>query len=455
MNLSSSITGRMATRLVDGAFNEAELSGALYAKASLCLVDFFSGAYEAAPLDWSRQAAAIAEPLANGAALISGKVLTVPGDAAFANAVAAHGLVREDMHTESISHLGVVVWPALLAVLSQADKPVSGRAFLAAAIAGYEVGGRIGAALMNAELARLFRPTGIAGPFASAAACGLIKGLDALQMRSALGIAANTTAGFNEWPHSGGSEMYFHAGFAARNGIAAAQLAEQGAFAAPGILEGEAGLFRSVGRVAAPDDIALFPAGDYVIASVFHKQAPACNFAQTPCQAALQAAQKFNGPVGDIAAIKVRITDAARLYPGCDHTGPFQTVLQAKMSIQYSVAAAILSREIAEANYARIGQADIERLIGLITLVVDADYTAAFPARQGASVEIETRNGTVFEADLEDIIKAGPEEIQQRLEGSAADWLGAEQATRLTNFISQILTCEDVRPINGLCIPPN
>lgn len=33
------------------------------------------------------------------------------GDAAFANAVAADGLVREDMHTRSVAHFGVVVWP--------------------------------------------------------------------------------------------------------------------------------------------------------------------------------------------------------------------------------------------------------------------------------------------------------------------------------------------------------
>lgn len=449
MNTPASITGRMAAHLVGGVSAPADV----VAKAKLCLTDFFSGAYEAAPLSWSKQAAAVAVPLATGAALIASKSRATPGDAAFANAVAAHGLVREDMHTGSISHLGVVIWPALLAALAQAEKPVSGRELLMAGIAGYEVGGRIGTALMTPQLARLFRPTGMSGPFASAAACGMLKGLDTAQMQTALGIAANTTGGFNEWPHSGGSEMYFHAGFASRNGLVATQLAQQGAFAAPSILEGEAGVFQSVGRTAPPDDIALFPNGDYVISSVFHKQAPACNYAQTPCQAAAHAARKFAGPLDDIKSVTVFITDAARLYPGCDHTGPYLNVLQAKMSIQYSVATAIAARGISEANYARIGEPEIERLIGLIQLVVDPDLTAAYPAEQGARVAIEVTDGTVFTASLNDIETAGPEEIQTRFAQSAANWLGTEQAEKLVQFVNQIEGCGDVRPLNTLCIP--
>jgi len=449
MTPAASITGGMAARLMQ----DQSHSDAVYEKAALCLTDFFSGAFEAAPLEWSRQAAAIGVPMVDGAALIAGKGLFVPANAAFGNAVAAHGLVREDMHTGSVAHLGVVVWPALVAALAQTDAPVSGRDFLAAGIAGYEVGGRIGTALMTPELGRLFRPTGIAGPFASATACGVLHGLDAGQMQTALGIAANCTGGFNEWPHSGGSEMYFHAGFAAQNGMAAAQLAAQGAFAAPSILEGEAGLFRAIGRVAPPDAIPLYPDEDHVITSVFHKQAPACNYAQTPCQAALAAALKYVGPVSDISAIRVHITDAARMYPGCDHTGPYGTVLQAKMSIQYSVAAAIAEGQIAETNYARIGDAEVDHLIGLITLQVDPDHTAAYPARQAASVAIETRNGAVFTATLDDIQTAGPDEIHDRFQRSARAWLGDARADLLVAFVDEIRNCDDVRALNVLCIP--
>ena len=40
-------------------------------------------------------------------------------------------------------------------------------------------------------------------------------------------------------------------------------------------------------------------------------------------------------------------------YPGCDFAGPFQRALQAKMSIQFGVAATLQRRAIAEENYQR------------------------------------------------------------------------------------------------------
>ncbi len=87
-----------------------------------------------------------------------------------------HGLVREDMHSGSISHLGIVVLPTLLA-LSE-FRHVRGRNFIAAAVVGYEVGGQIGRAVMDAEVARIHRPTGVTGPVAAAAAGARLLGLE-------------------------------------------------------------------------------------------------------------------------------------------------------------------------------------------------------------------------------------------------------------------------------------
>ncbi len=70
-------------------------------------------------------------------------------DAAFANAVAAHGLVREDMHTGSVSHLGVVVLPALFA-MATGPATVWLEHSLMRRIVGYEVGAKIGRATGNA-----------------------------------------------------------------------------------------------------------------------------------------------------------------------------------------------------------------------------------------------------------------------------------------------------------------
>src|SRR5690606_3571265 len=101
-------------------------------------------------------------------------------DAAFANGVMGHGLVREDMHAASISHHGVVVWPTLLALAERT--PVTGARLLAAAIVGYEVGCRIGRALFDRELAGLFRPTGLTAPIGAGAAGSYLLEFDAARI---------------------------------------------------------------------------------------------------------------------------------------------------------------------------------------------------------------------------------------------------------------------------------
>src|SRR5260370_1051897 len=138
------------------------------AKAKICLLDFLSCAFEARHHDWSRQAIGIARGIENGVTIIGTSRLSTPGDAAFANATLGHGLVREDMHAASICHHGVVLWPTLLALSERT--PLAGATLLAAAIIGYEARAQIGRALFTADLARLYRPTGLVAPLGAALA---------------------------------------------------------------------------------------------------------------------------------------------------------------------------------------------------------------------------------------------------------------------------------------------
>src|SRR5688572_24633533 len=107
------------------------LADEVVAKTKLCLFDLIGCAFEARELPWSRQAVGLATRVTEGATVIGhpGSVTLI--DAAFANAVMGHGLVREDMHSGSISHLGIAVLPTLLA-LSQYRR-VRGVDFIAAA----------------------------------------------------------------------------------------------------------------------------------------------------------------------------------------------------------------------------------------------------------------------------------------------------------------------------------
>jgi 2-methylcitrate dehydratase PrpD len=174
----------------------------IIAKAKDCLLDFLACAFEARHHPWSVQAIGIAREVENGATIIGTNRAASPTDTAFANAVLGHGLVREDMHAASISHHGVVIWPTLLALSERTA--MSGATLLTAAIVGYEAGARIGRALLNSDLARLYRPTGLVAPLGAALAGSRALGLSEEAATSALAIAANTSSGLNEWPHSGG-----------------------------------------------------------------------------------------------------------------------------------------------------------------------------------------------------------------------------------------------------------
>jgi 2-methylcitrate dehydratase PrpD len=412
-------------------------------KVKISLFDMLSCAFEARDLPWSSQAIQIASRGTLGKATVIGTPYRVStSDAAFANATLAHGLVREDMHTGSVSHLGVVIFPTLLALAQR--KPVTGSAFILGAICGYEVGASVGQALVDEEFVQLYRPTGITGPIGGAVAGSILAGLGEGAMVSAVGLAANTTGGLNEWPYSGGDEMFFHPGFAARNAVTAVELAELGAMASETALEGRSGLFAALHRSGRVSKATPFSRGAFEIMSVYHKPAPACNYAQTACQAALGLAVEDAVKSRDIVGIRIKCSAAAVAYPGCNFAGPFERILQAKMSIPYCVAATLAQREIAEANYHLLTDPEVNRLLTATTLEEDASFTADYPGAQGAEVSVTLRDGQTRRRRLRDLVPASAEQIRERFRSASEKVLGAKATSAVEATIDALEKQKDV-----------
>ena len=409
----------LSRKVVRASLGFAELAPEPIEKIKLLLLDFLSCAYESLDLPQSCQAIQVVGRASGAASVIGTRVRTSAADAAFANAVLGHGLVREDMHTGSVSHLGVVIFPTLLA-LSQAraqTRNVTGHDFIAAAICGYEVGASMGRALMDQETVQMFRPTGITGPLGASVAGGRMLRLSEDACTSALGLAANSTVGLNEWAASGADDMFFHAGFAARNAVTAVELAELGACASGTALDGPAGLFAALRRADCVEAVAPFSGKPLEIFSVYHKPAPACNYAQTACQAALGIADQMES--AEIAGIEVRCSAAAIHYPGCNAAGPFERVLQAKMSIRFCVAATLTRQSIDENNYRQLADPEIARLVSLTKLEEDPDFTRAYPGQQGSEVIVTLRNGKVIRRRMADLVPATPDKIRARFRSAA------------------------------------
>jgi 2-methylcitrate dehydratase PrpD len=401
-------------------------------KVRIGFLDMLSCAFEARDLPWGAQAIALARRSSGVGSVIGTPFRVSTGDAAFANATLGHGLVREDMHTGAVSHLGVVIYPALLACAQR--QVVSGRRFILAAACGYEIGAAIGRALVDPKFVQFHRPTGTTGPIGAAAAGSILLDLNEGAMVSAIGFAANTAGGLNEWPYAGGDEMFFHPGFAARSAVTAVELAELGAFAAEAALDGRAGLFASLDRGERALDVHAFRDGLWEILSVYYKPAPACNYAQTACQAALA----LGIPSREIEKITVRCSAAAVAYPGCNFAGPYERILQAKMSIQYCVAATLAQGRIAEENYRLLDDPEVARLVSVMTLEAGDEFTAAYPGKQGAEVSVVLRSGTTCTVPMEDVIPATPDQIRHRFRLAASKAVGDGAADRIEAFIDTL-----------------
>lgn len=163
--------------------------------------------------------------------------------AAFVNAISANLLDFDDTHPETIIHPAAPVAAPVLA-LAEARK-FSGRDVLTAFVLGVEVECRIGNAVSPGHYARGWHITSTCGIFGAAAACAKLLGLSADRIADALGIAASQSAGNVENLPTAAKNV--SVGNAARNGLLAALLAQQGYEAAPRAIEGPLGWARAMG----------------------------------------------------------------------------------------------------------------------------------------------------------------------------------------------------------------
>lgn len=137
----------------------------------------------------------------------------------------------------TIGHMGACLLPAALAIGESVD--ASGQELLAAYVAGFETACRIGHVLGLKHYATGYHSTSTIGCMAATAAAARLLKLDQTQVCMALGIAAAHASGLRG--NFGSMTKPLQAGNAARIGVFAAQLAENGFTAGADILGTELG----------------------------------------------------------------------------------------------------------------------------------------------------------------------------------------------------------------------
>ena len=171
----------------------------------------------------------------NGAAsLIGTGMKTAAPQAAFLNAVAGHALDFDDWEVLGNTHPTVVLLPALLAI---AKLETSGRDLARAYLGGFEVIARMGEGMNFEHYDMGWHSTATLGAPAAAAACCRLMGLSVETTADAMSFAISMASGYI--CQFGSHAKPIQAGHAARVGIEAAFLAQQGQGCTSVVLRGE------------------------------------------------------------------------------------------------------------------------------------------------------------------------------------------------------------------------
>ncbi|MBI5256577.1 MAG: MmgE/PrpD family protein [Burkholderiales bacterium] len=318
--------------------------------------------------------------------------------AAAINAASSHFAEQDDVHNGSVFHPAAVVFPPALAVAQAIG--ASGRELLLASVVGYEVGIRVGEFLGRSHY-KVFHTTGTAGSVAAAAAVGRLLKLTPAQMGHAFGSAGTQAAGLWEFLRDAADSKQLHTAHAATTGLSAAYLAQDGFTGAQRIFDGARGMAAGMSSDADPARLADRLGERWALAETSFKYHASCRHTH-PAADALRVAMREHGlQAENIAQVSTFVHQGA-----LDVLGPVtdpQTVHQSKFSMGTVLAL------VAQYGHAGLPEFDAHyrdpdtvALRDKVTMVLDPEVDAAYPARWIGKVRVHTVDGRVFSARVDE-----------------------------------------------------
>jgi 2-methylcitrate dehydratase PrpD len=337
-------------------------------------------------------------PASGPCEVIGQRTTTSPMMAALANAAAAHVAEQDDVHNGSVFHPAAVVFPPAVAVAQSIG--ASGEQLMAACVAGYEVGIRVGEFLGRSHY-RTFHTTATAGTLAAAAAVGHLLGLTPAQMQHAFGSAGTQSAGLWEFLRTAADSKQLHTAHAAAAGLMAAYLAKDGFTGAQDIFTGPQGLAAGMSTDAHPAKLSDGLGTRWATAETSFKWHASCRHTHPAADALLQVMQQNNLQPADLAQVTCHVHQGA-----IDVLGPVvqpSTVHQSKFSMGTVLALA-----------ARFGHAgltefdshflapDTVALREKVRMVLDSEVDTAYPQRWIGKVTVQTTDGRTLHGRVDE-----------------------------------------------------
>jgi 2-methylcitrate dehydratase PrpD len=347
---------------------------------------------------------ALADELDHGRArLASGRRATIRA-AAVINGAASHAVEFDDIWRNAVYHPGSPVISATLAAAQ--SQAVNGEQLLRGVIVGYEISTRIGEAIMPSHY-KYWHTTGTVGTLGAAAGVATILRCNREQFMHAIGNAGTFAAGLQQAFRSEAMGKPMHGGHAAEAGALAALGAAKGVTGVHDILEGEVGLGAAMSVKPDWTKATRELGTDYHITRVTFKNHGCCGHTFAALDAVLELKNRHGFSHQDVR--KVRIATYQGGLDIIDNAAP-EGGYQAKFSMQYTAAHALVYGSVRLDAFGpdRLGNPDVQALMGKVECVADPELSKAFPRQRAARVEIELADGRKL-AHFQETRKGDPE----------------------------------------------
>ena len=370
--------------------------------------------------------------------------------AAFCNGTAAHALDFD----YGFPYWGQPTASLVPAILSLGEKTnTKGRDFLEAYVVGFEVTARLARSMPEHSGKGRWHAVGTLGTLGSAVACAKMLGLDTRAVQCTLGIASSMASGI-VWNY-GTMTKPLHAGLAARNGMIAAKLAQDGFTANPNLIEKQKGFFNVFSRNL-PCDLgpldSLGSSFDLVERGIMIKTHPCAGLSHTAVDALLILRAQDNMKAEAIESIKVSVTQHAfeKMSGQLAQNG-----IQGKFSMPYILARAFVDGKISLDMFTDEAVRDpiVSKLAEKVEMTVGPEIQDTLDGSAPSEVTMRSKDGRVF-SHRSDYAKGTPqfpmtpEELKAKFIDCACRALDKATVLQVVEFIDHL---EDLENVGTLC----
>ena len=386
----------------------SDLSGLTIIRARQVVLDFIGTMLGGYQTELGQLAADYAAEMLKGddATIVGdGRRSTVEG-AAWANATMGKFLGMDDSHRIA-GHVASQLVPVVLALGERLQ--LSGEQIITALAVGYDVMDMVHSAVDAWQRERGLDHKGQAGTLASAVAAAKAMDLPSEKIANALALSMDMACGTEQYVYDAGAcdTKDLLAGYAARNGIHAAKMADFGFRGPPGALEGPYGYLHAFGPgwqasfLEAIDGEALARTG--------FKPHAGCRHVHS-CVDATQDLLKSGRP--DLNAIKSIEVDSylEAITPDFRVNYDPKTVGQAGFSLPVTASIILTRGNWFRDDIAAFDEPEARRLRQLVKVGLDAEIQAGHPLTNGCEVRIMMDDGKLHKGRVE-YAKGEPENM--------------------------------------------